>query len=1037
MDRKRLRPSFLIRLSFWLCLLTSTCILNNCQAAEVDKEGGDGYGYRNEHGYHENENFGHAFLTEDSVVLITGAAGFLGSELALALHRTYSPRRIICVDRMIHPESQEELALFEFQRQRSFNVMQTLGDKGRFYRVDFSPMIPEYFDLGEVPVLDHIFRENLDITHVVHLADPFPHSALQVVPREKEVPKAGMMEALMEQLAKHERERKYSENGDSDYIPPHFVYASSFEVYPHHNSNNNNNNDPHSKEERENTGSSSTSSHLLEETQTLSTPSSLRGASKVMDEMLAKLYYDTKNISSVGLRFFTVYGPWGVPGSPLFEMAERAVTGDLDGIDEDNNQKEDWMRNSQYNNHDIWKESIHDFVYIDDAVDAMMAAMQFRTSELQPSSSTEGENNAQGRRNPHPIIFNVASGQGHSLDDVLNIMQEFFPPISKKNASSSTERRTERIDVGSVGSTKRAGTLLGFKPQVNLREGIIKMLAWHYDRAFPYGGRGHTKDESDNVKVHNENEKKSIYFANQGIVGCSPYDKECLRGTPVFPCASECSHEAQCTKSYYDEVIGWTQALTSECATVLYTVDLDESLQSLPSANPKLQTSSKSFLKGTCNLAFVSQNSLLFQALQNPNRGSSFMGSSSSSSSTSGRRDDLFRDGSWVIIPLKVAPLRVDDSNDVIDKNEILRLLPKLSPGLFFGGNTKRAIYIDPDIMLDNIPKLLREASAQPYSEEMEGATAMLIGKGTPKDYFADDGDEEEEMMMMMDDPNHRQRGLESTNTLVQNAAYRMVRIAVSDNLFGDGFMELLDSRWIVHTLQSDDGRLFRCDVLGEIVQWEVTTDRSALEFVLGLHDMWSRVIAKASGVGPWWIGDNVKTVPEGHGRRRRLLEEVEVDVVDRIGNDRVRNTNIDDTGADTGADTKFDKIDGVEQETGGDDEESEEDSEEEEQQNLGENSGEGEENERGEFLLDAVAQKEVAANEEKRGDSSDEQEDIRLVDNKQEGDNENEEESHNMERDLSSYDTWMGILSSSSVKYFVRIVPSSEVGVVSITDRS
>ena len=36
-----------------------------------------------------------AFLTEDSVVVITGAAGFIGSELALALHRTYSPKRII------------------------------------------------------------------------------------------------------------------------------------------------------------------------------------------------------------------------------------------------------------------------------------------------------------------------------------------------------------------------------------------------------------------------------------------------------------------------------------------------------------------------------------------------------------------------------------------------------------------------------------------------------------------------------------------------------------------------------------------------------------------------------------------------------------------------------------------------------------------------------------------------------------------------------------------------------------------------------
>merc|ERR1712161_131314 len=111
-------------------------------------------------------------------------------------------------------------------------------------------------------------------------------------------------------------------------------------------------------------------------------------------------------------------------------------------------------------------------------------------------------------------------------------------------------------------------------------------------------------------------------------------------------------------------------------------------------------------------------------------------------------------------------------------------------------------------------------------------------------------------------------------------------------------------------------------------------------------------------------------------------------------------------------------------------DDESEEDSEE---QHLGVISGEGEENERGEFVLDAVTQQEVAANEEKGGDSSDEHEDNNRVDTKQ--DSEIEEEPL-MERDFSSYDAWMGILSSSSVKYFVRIVPSSDVGVVSI-DRS
>ena len=107
------------------------------------------------------------YLDESSVILITGAAGFIGSELALALHRTYSPKKILCVDRMgDHPSTQEELALFEFQRQRAFHVLQTLGSKGRFYRVDFRPMIPEYFDVGEVSALDHIFRENPDITHV-------------------------------------------------------------------------------------------------------------------------------------------------------------------------------------------------------------------------------------------------------------------------------------------------------------------------------------------------------------------------------------------------------------------------------------------------------------------------------------------------------------------------------------------------------------------------------------------------------------------------------------------------------------------------------------------------------------------------------------------------------------------------------------------------------------------------------------------------------------------------------------------------------
>jgi nucleoside-diphosphate-sugar epimerase len=1005
--------------------------------------------------YNNNGKNVNAFLTEDSVVLITGAAGFLGSELALALHRTYSPKRIICVDRMgDRPERQEELALFEFQRQRSFNILQTLGDKGQFYRVDFSPMIPEYYDLGEVPVLDHIFRENIDISHVVHLADPFPHSALQAVPREKEVPKAGMMEALLEQLAKHERE---GSTDDHEYVPPNFVYASSYEVYPHHN----NRNDKNDNEGKTDESIKHPMHLLLEEKQTLSTPSSLRGASKMMDEMIAKLYYDTKGIYSVGLRFFSVYGPWGVPGSPLFEMAERAVAGNLDGLDDhqetsnfhsglngigiadkNNNDGYEDSDNEKSSNHS-WKKSIHDFVYIDDAVDAIMAAMQFRSAPSLPQSKEASGSSGQPS-NPHPIIFNVASGEGHSLEDVLKVMQEFFPPEGKKESSSSSSTVTSEL-VGAIGSTKRAESLLGYQPQVSLREGIIKMLAWHYDRTFPYGGLEPKGDhEGKDSGVNNSEGEKIDVVTQQGMAGCLHFDKECLRGTPVFPCASECSHKAQCTKSYYDEVIGLTQKLTSTCETVLYTVDLDDYLTSLPSAKPKFQTS-KSFLKGTCNLAFVSQQSLL---IQNKQGESPFM-----SGSRSGHNGGLYRDGSWVLIPLKGVPSTTaaaaadgDNNSNGVDNNEILKLLPKLSPGLFFGSKTtKRAIYIDPNIVIDNISKILTESYAQPYSGKMEGATAMLIGRGTPKDYFANDEDEEE-IILKLQDPNYQHQNLESTNTLVQNAAYRMVKIAVSDNLFGDGFMELLDSRWIVHGLQSDDGRLFRCDVLGEIMQWKVTSDRSALEFILGLHDMWSRVIAKVSGVGPWWIGDNVITVPEGQQSRpvgrRRLQEEDEVAVVDTSDRntrektegtppveeetDEPKDNTVDDEQSEENSAVDDDES---EENSAVDDDESEENSE---APNPEDTSVEGEERERGEFVADAIAQKEVIADGEKRGDSSDEVgEENRPVDdnNNQESD---EQESHH-QRDFSSFDTWMGILSSSRIKYFVRIVPSSEVGIVSI----
>ena len=173
-------------------------------------------------------------LTSDSVVLITGAAGFIGSELAITLKRTYNIKKLLLVDNlgldsenersfvpppkkggdderkkaMYETISEEELGLFEYKRQRAFRIFHELtspeydddyysiiegGDEKeeeemdgvsitkrtnnnnksesiRFYRADMRPSIPEYFDFGEVPLLEGIFMSHPDITHVVHLA---------------------------------------------------------------------------------------------------------------------------------------------------------------------------------------------------------------------------------------------------------------------------------------------------------------------------------------------------------------------------------------------------------------------------------------------------------------------------------------------------------------------------------------------------------------------------------------------------------------------------------------------------------------------------------------------------------------------------------------------------------------------------------------------------------------------------------------------------------------------------------------------------
>jgi nucleoside-diphosphate-sugar epimerase len=906
-----------------------------------------------------NNPFHHVELNENSVVLITGAAGFIGSELAMALYRTYSPKKLICIDSLdagfgtiSSTKSEPDLALFEFKRQRVFHMLQTVDPtKMFFYRVDIRPSIPDYFESSEIPVLHNIFEEHKDITHVIHLADHI-HRADEnpmqmVIPRVKGQEKAGFQEAIFEELLLQRDIRNETQ------LSIQYIYASSSEVYNHYTTY-------HEKADFPNLPPFS-------ESKPLTTPSTAAGAQKLIDEMLAQAYYDAHGLSSIGVRLFNIYGPWGLPRSTIFEMAEYAVS--IEGHDPAM-AVQDGIEN------------IADWVYIDDAVDAIMSAMQLPIKQA--------------------IAINVGTGIGSSTRTIADVMRQIIPGGKNIPASNIPKLKPNRI---SYADTTRSKEFLGFQPQISLEEGLKKLLAWHYDRTFPYASG----------------------VVNKGIAECDIYDTECLKGTPVFPCASECSHASQCKRSLFDDVIALTRAITSKCSTVMYTVALGNNVTQLSSIHVRVSSQSIAYIEDAngshCNIAFVSESSPLYQ-----------------------RHDMVVADsismhGFWSLIPVAITKYS-------IDKIQLLSLLPKLSPGKFFADTVEKAIYCDPDIIFDNLPRLIEESNMQPRHPDVQGATIMLLGR---------------KQMDITSSTIHVTTDQTPPSVLIQDMAYRMIRLAVIDAMTGDGFAQKIDAGFIVHTLRGpdndsnsyEDGRIFRCDVFGEVIQWQVDNDIAALEFIFGLHDMWSRVMVKKDGIDPWWIGEDVETISStgvysGPTHRRRL-QEVSTDDTNDEGNDGKAVGDVEDMEQPLvvppdSNDEEDDEATDPETVAEGADVTGNS------QSQLDEHNGFG-------VVVDAIEavfgyskpkqqQRFDRPEDEEADDIIGDDDDNAGVNNpssrdsKRNADNMDESEDGspryylpNADQDPSSYDVWMGVLSSSSVRFFSRMVSLDAVGVYRVTE--
>jgi UDP-glucuronate 4-epimerase len=125
------------------------------------------------------------------------------------------------------------------------------------------------------------------------------------------------------------------------------------------------------------------------EQQSVSHPISLYAATKASNELLAHTYSHLFDIPTTGLRFFTVYGPWGRPDMALFKFTESILAGNPLKI---------------YNN----GQHERDFTYVDDVVEAVTMVMK-NAPASDPSWSDRGS--ALGTSKAPWKIYNVGSGR--------------------------------------------------------------------------------------------------------------------------------------------------------------------------------------------------------------------------------------------------------------------------------------------------------------------------------------------------------------------------------------------------------------------------------------------------------------------------------------------------------------------------------------------------------------------------------------------------------------------------------------------------
>ncbi len=314
-------------------------------------------------------------------ILVTGCAGFIGYHVAEAL--LARDDTVVGLDN-VNPYYDVRLKAARLDRLRS-------KPNFSFHQLDIS---------DRAAVAD-VFGRNKTVSEIVHLAAQagVRHSLVD--------PYSYVQSNVMGHLVMLEAARRLIGLR-------HFVYASTSSVY------------------------GANQDLPFRETDRVDTPVSLYAATKRADELMSHAYAHLFGLRQTGLRFFTVYGPWGRPDMAYFSFARAILAGEPITLYDGGRLK-------------------RDFTYVDDIVEGVIGCLAHPPDEAVPAR-----------------VLNIGN---HQTEEVQHLVALLENALGRQAIVRSVPRPLMDVEE-TFADVAAIEALTGFRPKTSLAEGIPRFVAW-------------------------------------------------------------------------------------------------------------------------------------------------------------------------------------------------------------------------------------------------------------------------------------------------------------------------------------------------------------------------------------------------------------------------------------------------------------------------------------------------------------------------------------------------------------------------------